>query len=81
MTTHHVFLNKAYANEIALRRAEGVSTEEAYPVDLSQQPGTGPLWRLELAGEEPQFTRDPQQIERAMQSNRFNRLVEVQVVA
>jgi hypothetical protein len=34
MTTHHVFLNTAYPDELALGRAEGVRTDEAYPVDL-----------------------------------------------
>lgn len=81
MTTHHVFLNKAYPDELALRRAEGVRLDEAYPVDLSGQPAGANLWRVESDGREPLFTSSLAEIQAAMQSPKFRHISEVEIVA
>jgi hypothetical protein len=81
MTTHHVFLNTAYPDELALGRAEGVRPDEAYPVDLSASAAGLPLWRVDLNDQEPVFTTDLADAEAAMLSSRVHRVSQVEIVS
>jgi len=74
MTTHHVFLRKAYPNELALKRAEGVRLGEAYPVDLSGSAGGLPLWRVDLNDQEPVFTTSLADVETALLASRVHQV-------
>ncbi|WP_152208639.1 hypothetical protein [Marinobacter changyiensis] len=80
MTTHHEFLSTTYPDELALKRAEGVRIDVAYPLDLSGSEAGLPLWRVDLNNQEPVFTTNLADVEAAMLSSKLHRVTEVEIV-